>query len=186
MATPDLIKAVAVTAELCGRVFSPEAAAVFVSDIETYPEKALIRALARCRREVKGVLTVHDVVTRLEDGRPGPEEAWSMLPHDEATSTVWTDEMSASFGVCARLLDAGDKIAARMAFKEAYQHRVMEAREQGRAVNWTVSLGHDPRGREHVVMAAVAAGRISAAQAMQCIPHEVAANVLARVGYENR
>ena len=83
MATPELIKAVAVTAELCGRVFSPEAAAVFVSDLETYPEKALIRALARCRREVKGMLTVQDVLTRLDDGRPGVEEAWAMLPHDE-------------------------------------------------------------------------------------------------------
>ena len=181
MATPELIKAVAVTAELCGRVFSPEAAAVFVSDLETYPEKALIRALARCRREVKGMLTVQDVLTRLDDGRPGPEEAWAMLPHDESASAVWTDEMSAAFGVCACLLDAGDKIAARMAFKEAYQRRVTEARERGQAVNWTVSLGHDPNGREHVIQTAVSAGRLSMEDAQQYIPQLISGQVLARI-----
>jgi hypothetical protein len=62
--------------------------------------------LGRCRREVKGVLTVSDVVSRIEDGRPGVEQAWSMLPITESQTAVWTDEMAAAFGACEALIVA--------------------------------------------------------------------------------
>ena len=177
----DLLQAIAVTSELCGRTFSEAAAKVFVGDLSAYPEAQVMGALTRCRKEVRGALTVQDVVSRLDDGRPGVEEAWAMLPHDESASAVWTDEMSAAFGVCACLLDAGDKIAARMAFKEAYKRRVTEARERGLAVNWSVSLGHDPNGREHVIQAAVSAGRLSMDDAQHYFPQLISGQVLARI-----
>ena len=82
------------------------------------------------------MLTVQDVVSRLDDGRPGAEEAWSMIPKNESESTVWTAEMSQAFGVCLGLLDSGDKVAARMSFKETYQRRVSQARENGKKVEW--------------------------------------------------
>ena len=55
MPSVELIQAVAVTAELCGRVFSEGAARTFVSDLAAYPEPAVLKALTRCRREVKGM-----------------------------------------------------------------------------------------------------------------------------------
>lgn len=169
MPSTELLQAVAVTAELCGRTFSEAAARVFVSDLGAYDEGAVIAALARCRKEVRGMLTVQDVVSRLDDGRPGPEEAWALMPRDEAQSVVWTDEMSAAFGVARELLDS-DKVAARFAFKETYIKLVNDARNAGKRVNWNASLGYDQRGRASVLAEAVARGRLPLEYAQQFVP----------------
>jgi hypothetical protein len=169
MSSTKLLEAVAVTAELCGRTFSEAAARVFVSDLGAYDEPAVIAALTRCRKEVKGILTVHDVVSRLDDGRPGPEEAWALMPRDESQSVVWTDEMAAASGVSRELLDV-DKVAARFAFKETYIRLVNEARNAGKRVNWTASLGYDKRARAAVLAEAVARGRLPLEYARQFVP----------------
>lgn len=166
----DLIKAVAVTAELCGRTFSEGAARVFVEDLIAYPEHQVLAALKRCRREVRGALTVQDVVSRLDDGRPGPEEAWAMIPKDEGTSVVWTAEMADALGVARPLLAEGDLVAARVAFRERYVRIVAEARDAGRPVDWTLSEGHDRRGVERVVREAVDKGRLTLARGRQYVP----------------
>ena len=170
MSSSEIFKAVAVTAELCGRTFSSEAAAVFGSDLAAYPEAQVLKALTRCRKEVRGMLTVQDVVSRLDDGRPGAEEAWALLPQTEGQSAVWTDEMAQAFGVAVGLLDAGDKVAARMAFKETYLLLVGQARDKGVPVVWRVTLGHDINGREAVLIAAVDRGRIGYEQAREHAP----------------
>ncbi len=170
MPSAALFEAVAVTAELCGRTFSEPAARVFVSDLSGFDERAVIQALGKCRREVRGMLTVQDVVSRIDDGRPGAEEAWALMPLDEAQSVVWSDEMSEAFGICGPLLDRGDKVAVRMAFKEAYGRLVAKARDAGKPVRWTPSLGHDARGREAAVQAAVQAGRLSYEQGAGLVP----------------
>lgn len=169
MASKELIEAVAVTAELCGRTFSEAAARVFVGDLSAYPEAAVIKALARCRKEVRGVLTVQDVASRLDDGRPGPNEAWAMLPMSESETAVWTDEMAQAFGVARQLLEH-DKTAACFAFKEQYVKAVSDARDAGRPVNWTPTLGHDPRGREKALAEAVQLGRLPLEYARQFAP----------------
>jgi hypothetical protein len=165
-----LLEAVAVTSELCGRTFSDAAGRMFVADLSGYPEPAVIKALAKCRREVRGILTVQDVVSRIDDGRPGAEEAWAMMPFDEAMSVVWSSEMAEAFGVCGPLLAQGEKVAARMAFKEAYSRLCAAARDAGRPVRWSPSLGHDPRGREAVLAAAVEAGRLTYDHASRICP----------------
>lgn len=184
MSSIELLQAVAVTAELCGRTFSEGAARMFVDDLSRFPEQAVINALSRCRREVKGVLTVQDVVSRLDDGRPGPEEAWAQMPFDEADSVVWSDEMAEAFGVARLLLAEGEKVAARMAFKEAYIRLVSSARDAGVPVRWTPSLGHDKRGRDGVLSDAVAKGRLSYSHAQELSPMlpAPAANILALAG----
>jgi hypothetical protein len=161
MPSIELIQAVAVTAELCGRTFSEGAARMFVQDLAGFPEQAVIKALARCRREVKGMLTIQDVITRIDDGRPGAEEAWAQMPFDESQSVVWTDEMCRAFGVARGLLEEGDKVAARMAFKEAYTRMVGESRDLGRPVVWTPSLGYDKNGHAAELSEAVSLGRLS-------------------------
>jgi hypothetical protein len=166
----ELLQAVAVTAELCGRVFSEGAARMFVADLAAFPEPAVMKALSRCRREVKGMLTIQDVVSRIDDGRPGPDEAWAQMPFDEAQSIVWTEEMSQAYGIALPLLENGDKIAARMAFKEAYARLVGDARNEGKPVSWTASLGYDPRGRDAVLAEAVAKGCLTYNHAQTICP----------------
>lgn len=170
MPSTELLQAVAVTAELCGRTFSEAAARVFVNDLANYPEQATINALARCRREVRGFLTIADVVSRLDDGRPGVEEAWAQMPFDESQSVVWTEEMAQAFGIARGLLEEGEKVAARMAFKEAYIRLIGQARDAGRPVSWTPSLGYDKNGREPVLSEAVALGRLSYEHAEDLCP----------------
>lgn len=170
MPSIELIKAIAVTSELCGRTFSQAAAEVFVADLAAYPERQVIGALVRCRKEVRGMLTLADVISRLDDGRPGVEEAWSLLPYTEDKSAVWTVEMSQAFGVAVRLIDAGAMVEARMAFKETYQRLVTQARDAGKPVEWSVTLGHDPSQREAALVDAVDKGRISYERAQEFSP----------------
>jgi hypothetical protein len=157
--TRALLEAIAVTAELTGTNLSEPAAKVMAIDLAAYPEGQVLAALARCRRELKARLTVADVLTRIDDGRPGPEEAWAMIPKDEAASIVWTREMAEAYGVALPIMDA--PVQARMAFLEAYRERVRKARDERVPVQWEPSLGHDPEGREHVLRQAVEKGRLT-------------------------
>lgn len=167
MASKALIEAVAVTAELCGRTLSDVAARVFVTDLDAYPEHEVIAALTKCRKEVRGALTVSDVVSRLDDGRPGPDEAWAMLPRSEDQTVVWTAEMAHAFGVSS-LVD--DQQAARMAFREAYKRAVSVNRDMGVRAVWNVSLGHDTRGRTSAVAIAVQEGKLTVEHARSICP----------------
>lgn len=167
---PKVIEAIAVTAELTGTTLSEAAARVFANDLGRYPLDQVLGALDRCRKELRGRLTLADVILRLEDGRPGAEEAWSMLPRDEASSVVWTKEMQAAWGVASSLM-GDDDVAARMAFLEHYRKHVQLARDAGTPVEWQVSLGHDVQGREVVINEAVAKGRLTADHARILLPH---------------
>lgn len=165
----SLLKAIAVTAELTGTTMSESAARVMVDDLTRFPEEQVLAALTRCRREIKGRLTIADVIQRLDDGRPGVEEAWAMLPKSEGSSVVWTEEMAKAFGVACPLMD--DEIAARMAFKEAYAKALNESRNAGTPVKWSASLGHDAYGRESVLLEAAQKGRLPAAHVAKLLPH---------------
>jgi hypothetical protein len=180
MPTSAVIEAIAVTAELCGRTFSPAAAAVFAADLDGFPEAAVLSALTRCRKEVRGLMTLQDVVSRIDDGRPGVEEAWAMLPMDEATTVVWTEEMAQAWGLARPLLTAGDRIAARMAFKEHYAAAIAKARDERRPAKWTASLGDDKYGREPVLLEAVQKGRLPPAHVKALLPyHEISPQAVA-------
>lgn len=166
MQSSKVLEAIAVTAELCGRSFTPAAARVFAQDLEGFADEAVMAALTRCRKEVKGILTVQDVVSRIDDGRPGVEQAWAMIPHDEESSVVWTEEMAMAHGVAYQLLIDGDRIGARMAFKEAYAKFVAEARDRKEPPKWTPSLGGNPTGRQMALIDAVRANRMDTDHAM--------------------
>lgn len=170
MVSNNLIQAIAVTAELTGTQLSEAAAEVMANDLAQYPEHQVLKALVRCRRELKGRLTIADVVTRLDDGRPGAEEAWAMIPRAESATCVWTEEMAAAYGVASPLLNAGEDIPARMAFKEKYLSLVAASRDARIPVRWIPSLGFDPNGREAPLEEAVRLGRITHQHAITLLP----------------
>jgi hypothetical protein len=167
-----MVKALAVTVELTGTQLSKAAARVMAEDLAQYPEGQVLVALSRCRRELKGRLTISDVLDRLPGWHPGPEEAWAICGrclNDERATAVWTDEMAQAFGVACRLRD--DPVASRMAFKEAYSSNVAQARISGRMPRWTVSPGEDKDGRELAILDAVEKGRITVQYAQVVLPH---------------
>lgn len=172
MLSLEVIQALAVTAELTGTSLSPEAAKILASDLEPYPETQVLRALSRCRQELRGRMTLVDVLTRLEDGRPGVEEAWAMAPRDEYQTVVWTDEMAEAWGV-ARPLLATDEVGARMTFREVYTKLILTARREHRPPRWFPSLGLDVLGREAPLREAVEKKRLTAAYVEKLLPPPV-------------
>lgn len=170
MASERLIEALASTAEICNARWSEPTKVAVVRMLEPYPEPAVLKALHRCCLELK-TLSVADILARIEDGRPGVEEAWALLPRSEDESIVWTDEMAEANAV-SRLLE--DPVAARMAFREKYLALVADARRDRKPTRWTPSLGHDRKGQEVALKEAVDRGRLTAQQAAALLPNGIA------------
>lgn len=120
----------------------------------------------------------------LPDGRPGADEAWAMIPMDEYTSAVMTQEMAEALHIAQPLLDAGDKIAARMSFKEAYCRIVDANKRNGVKPSWFPSLGQDKEGRDAVLAEAVRLGRLSADHAIGLIAPDKVVPMLQSAGKE--
>jgi hypothetical protein len=187
-----LIQAIAVTLEVTGSpAMSDAAVKVMLRDLAGYPEPLVLAALRRCMREVKGKLTLADVIQRIDDGRPTPEVAWSMVPKDEAGSVCWTTEMRDAYALAHSLVKQGELVQARVAFLEAYRVRVQFARDACLPVEWQVSLGFDKSGRELVLLDAVQKGWISVNHARSLLPYhrddeELNARLLAIEGIDSK
>lgn len=158
----DVGNALQLMGEISGRAISPGAAAMMAQDLSGHPPDAVLSALQSCRQELNRFPTVHDIISRIEsrDGRPGAEEAWSMIPKDETGSVVWSDEMSGAYAVAYPLLKSGDEVAARMAFKEKYAAMVKESRGLKQKPQWRMSPGTDKSGRNGAISEALRLGRI--------------------------
>lgn len=167
-----IIQELAVTAELCGTQMSEAAARVMCAELAVYPEHVVLGALSRLRREHQGRLTLAAIITRLDDGRPGVEEAWATFPKNESGSAAVTTEMQEAMGAAWTLIEDGDRIGARMAFKEAYERIVSTNRAQAISVEWHMSLGHDRNAREPALIEAAIKGRIAPDRAMRMLPIE--------------
>jgi len=167
MKRAEITRAVAVTAELCGTEVSEPALDVMVNDLARYPGAALSLALERCRREIKYKLTLADIIERIDDGWPSPEEAWAICPRGEGDTVVWTNEIAETFEV-VRLMD--DRIAARKAFLEIYQKKLLELRAQRVTPAWHTSLGHDIGARAATLRLAVDRGRLTLQSAATICP----------------
>lgn len=122
-------------------------------------------------RQIQGV--THD------DRRPGKDIAWSMAMRslDDLETVVLTDEILAAREMAMPLLEIRDKVAARLAFVEAYEKQVDMARRSGKPINVFVSLGDDKARRAPAVEEAVRSGLLTQEQAS---PH------LLRIGQETQ
>ena len=111
-----------------------------------------------------------DILAQIEgaardDGRPEDGEAWAnaLRASDESATVVWTAETAEAWGICKPVLDAGDEVGARMAFKSAYARLVGAARAAREPLRWSVSEGYDQAQRDDVLRISVEAGRLPAA-----------------------
>lgn len=152
------------TAEAMGVTLSPNAAAIMAVDLSEYPLGLIEKALKACRKEVRGKLTMADILSRIEsaDGRPDKDEAWTiaLASNDEFNTVVMTDEIQIALGAARPALNIGDKFGARLAFVSAYERLVTQARADIKPVNWHVSIGFDANRRIEAVNAAVQMQRI--------------------------
>ncbi|NJM13785.1 MAG: hypothetical protein HC889_19775 [Synechococcaceae cyanobacterium SM1_2_3] len=80
-----------------------------------------------------------------DDGRPGADEAWGMLVRliqDERETGVLTEEMRAGWTAGQPILDLGDEVGARLAFRETYHREVERARKNGRSAAMDADARH--------------------------------------------
>lgn len=91
----------------------------------------------------------------------GADEAWARMPKSEHESAMLTDEIAQAIAAATPLLEQGDKIAARMAFKDAYTRLVEQARIEGRQPRYFPSFGTDPHASVVMLAKAVQMGQVS-------------------------
>ena len=179
--TETVVEAIAVTAELTQTPMSGGAMTVLARDLlQHYPAESVLRALDRCRRELKRKLCQADIEGFLQeaDGRPGGDVAWSIALQmlDEAATVVTNAEIAEALALARPVLEVGDKIGARRTFLDAYDQRTRLAREQrAPAPTWYPSLGADPNGRAPAIEQAVQRGLLTTTQATHYLPAPISA-----------
>jgi hypothetical protein len=166
-----------------GKVFSKKAMDMIFETLEDHSLDMVEQAIKLHSKQSKFAPTPGDIIGILEAGnkRLTADEAWSMMPKDEFETIVWTREMAEAYGIASGLLAEGDKIAARMAFKGAYERLCSEALMMQRPVAWSVCVGFDKSRVEPVLQKAVAAGRISQDRANKFLPAPMGAGPIARL-----
>jgi hypothetical protein len=154
-----------------GDRWEPAHSEFYAAAIRDWPDELAKKIVNHCANTMTFRPSRAELLAALQqtDGRPGVEEAWSMLVWDEYATTVLTEEMRLAQGIAYQLYDE-DRVAARMAFKEKYTALVHEARNTFRPVKWEVSLGWDRDGRKEPIKRAIEAGKLSIEAAHEFIP----------------
>lgn len=158
----ELIVALMATAEIMGSEIKPNVAVLMVDDLSGYALNDVLKSLVQVRRECSGRLTLKLILDQLKamGGWVSANEAWAIsLPAlDERVTVVWTAEAEAAFLLVRPLLDAGDRIGARMAFIPAYERLVDDAKQNKRQAMYQISNGWDLELRKSEIDRAVASG----------------------------
>lgn len=157
-----IVQQLVATAEVMGHQITLNAALMMCQDLSEYAFNDVMIALTRCRKEVNGKLTLKAIVDLLAPagGWLSANEAWAQaLPaQDEANTMVWTVETRKAWFIALPILESGDKIGARMAFIEAYNREVAQAKAAGGLPQIEVSRGDRADLYELVVSQAQTSG----------------------------
>lgn len=136
--------------ELCGKYLTERAVLAAYDALCGYALMDIQRALMSHIRDPdagrfqpKPADVIGRILAGAQDGRPGPEEAWSMCPMSERETAWMTHEMSVAQAAAFPLIDRGDLIAARKTFLEVYERAVKEQRITKKLSSWQKSLGWD-------------------------------------------
>lgn len=150
-----------------GREATTEMLRLAFGILRRFPIEDVQAGIAQHMNRSRFAPTPADIVSVIEarkpDGRPTADEAWALAltASDEEETVVWTREMAEASAAAMPILEAGDKVGARMAFKAAYDRFVDEARAANVPAKWEVSLGHDPARRQAAITKAVISGLVA-------------------------
>lgn len=176
-------------AEVYGKAISSSAAEVWMAALSDLQIEVVETAMMRHMRDPERgqfMPKPADIIAQVrgvssDDGRPTADEAFALLPKSELETAVWTPEMAQAWYAGASDLYETDRIGSRMAFRASYERLVERARRDGAPIKWTVSLGHDPRGREEPVRKAIEQGLLPASAAPALLPDAEVEDVAAQL-----
>jgi len=156
--------------------------AIFETLID-YNISSIKKALLHHGRINKFPPTPRDIIEILNIGnkRISADEAWAICPSNSDETVVWNEDIAAAYTVACNLLNEGDKVAARMTFKSAYNRICEKAEVEGRCVRWTISLGFDKLQRESVIKKAVMNGFITQNYANKLLPSSMVAGPIGKL-----
>jgi len=179
--------------EVYDKQLTPGAMNIWLRAFAGYPVEAISAGLSSYVQSSEGRFPpkpgpVIEIMKSM-DGRPTPDEAWSMIPRDESSTCIWSEEMREAWGYAQPLLEAGDQIAARKSFLSAYERSTAKARDALEPVRWSVSPGTDPSHRELAIREAVAQEKLPSVALSALPPPETGSNMLlsvdqARIGHD--
>lgn len=162
----QLVDMIMITAEVMGHELKPAAVMMMVADLAEYDFTAVANTLTRCRKELTGKLTLKGILDLLAPagGWLTANEAWSRaLPAaNERNTVIWTVEARKAWFVALPMIEAGDKVGARMAFIAAYEREVANAKNTGAQPQHEVSPGDDEMLREAAIRQAQTEGLLPA------------------------
>ena len=181
-----LISTLGATAEVMGTQLQPTALMLMAEDLSEFQLSDVLTAIKRCRRELSGRLTLNAIIERVQaaDGMPGAEEAWALMSRPENDTVIITEQMGEAMQI-ARPLLGEDRVAARMAFKDAYLRIVNDARDKKIKPKWFVSLGHDKEGRAQPIAEGVRSKKLLLEHSLNLLSPDGKAEVLQLTGNVN-
>lgn len=153
---------IAATAQVMGTTLSDDAMKMMVADLERWPVDEVAMALTRVRHECQGRLALANILERIPSYMasrpPTAEQAWEMALKeriwDEDATVVLPNAIMRSFPHA--LWAEGNKIAARMTFKDNYAIESVKPD----AFETDVSLGFEETARRPAIESAVREGRL--------------------------
>jgi len=158
------------------------------SALGSYPDGVLMAAVTRHIRNSSFFPHLNDLLkgcdAQTDGGWLGVEEAWALMPKSEHESAMLTDEIAQAIAVAAPLIESGDRVAARMAFKDCYTRLVERAKLEGRQPRYFPSYGSDKHGAVAMLAKAVQVGQIPLERALEWKP-EHATEIVKMAGVRN-
>ena len=132
-------------------------------------------ALKDCCRSLKGRLTLSDIISRLQAvAIPTADELWGeVLDYcQNEHKTFVLPEIA--FQACENaavyeLINSGDRIAARMAFKAAYERLI---KGYSGSLKYRYALGTDRAGREQVLNQAIKDGKLNRLECLDLLENK--------------
>lgn len=179
---PDFVSALVACLGFYGRaVENHDVWFSLLSDYELSEVRSAIRAHMQDADRGRFAPVPADLIGKIKPTKNvlSANEAWNiaMQSFDERETVITNDLIDNALMACQVILDAGDKIGARMAFIAAYERLASSGAQQV----WRVSLGHDPAGREAVLTQGVQAGLITQQHAAALMPPAPASAEAAQV-----
>ena len=131
-------------------------------------------ACSKCMVENKFFPVPAEIIQHIpsaqKNNHVGAEEAWAIAEEamNEYSTVVLTNEILEAKVICQDLYDSGDKVGARMAFKDAY-NRIIKTAQPPR---WKVSEGYDKARKQDAIRNALALGRLTQEKAQYYLEQE--------------